>query len=106
MKPSFKKIAILGDMYELGNQSKKLHSEVGQFINELRLNEVYTVGKFSENIFKQLNGRVPVKKHFEEKSSLLKSLKNMSLKKSVVLIKGSRGMKMEEIYSTLEESLK
>jgi UDP-N-acetylmuramoyl-tripeptide--D-alanyl-D-alanine ligase len=83
-----------------------LHSEVGQFINELRLNEVYTVGKFSENIFKQLNGRVPVKKHFEEKSSLLKSLKNLSLKKSVVLIKGSRGMKMEEIYSTLEESLK
>ncbi|MCL6495679.1 MAG: UDP-N-acetylmuramoyl-tripeptide--D-alanyl-D-alanine ligase, partial [Ignavibacterium sp.] len=106
MKPSFKKIAILGDMYELGNLSKKLHSEVGQFINELKLNEVYTVGKFSEDIFKQLDNRVPVKKHFKEKSSLLKSFRNKSLKQTVVLIKGSRGMKMEEIYSALEERLK
>lgn len=106
IKPSYKKIAILGDMYELGDQSKKLHSEVGQFINELKLNEVYTVGKFSKNIYRQLNGRVPVKKHFVDKSSLLKSLKNLPLKKSVVLIKGSRGMEMEKIYSALEEKLK
>lgn len=106
MKPSYKKIAILGDMFELGVQSKKLHKEIGQFINELKLNEVYTVGKFSKEIFGQLNGRVPVKKHFDEKSSLIKSLKKSSLKKSVILIKGSRGMKMEEIYSALEESLK
>lgn len=106
MKPSYRKIAILGDMFELGAQSKKLHKEIGQFINELKLNEVYTVGKFSKEIFGQLNGRVPVKKHFIEKSSLIKSLKKSSLKKSVILIKGSRGMKMEEIYSALEESLK
>ncbi|MEJ5261219.1 MAG: UDP-N-acetylmuramoyl-tripeptide--D-alanyl-D-alanine ligase [Ignavibacterium sp.] len=106
MKPSYRKIAILGDMFELGVQSKKLHKEIGQFINELKLNEVYTVGKFSKEIFGQLNGRVPVKKHFDEKSSLIKSLKKSSLKKSVILIKGSRGMKMEEIYSALEESLK
>lgn len=106
MKPSYRKIAILGDMFELGAQSKKLHKEIGQFINELKLNEVYTVGKFSKEIFSQLNGRVPVKKHFNEKSSLIKSLKKSSLKKSVILIKGSRGMKMEEIYSDLEERLK
>jgi len=106
MKPSYKKIAVLGDMFELGNQSRHLHSEIGKFINELKLNEVYTVGEYSKNIFNQLNGRVPQKKHFTDKTSLLKSLKTDSLRKSVVLIKGSRGMKMEEIYSALEERLK
>lgn len=106
IKPSYKKVAVLGDMFELGKQSKKLHSEIGSFINELKLNEVYTVGKFSENIFKSLNGRVPFKKHFSEKKNLIEKLRRRDLKKTVVLIKGSRGMKMEEIYSALEEKLK
>lgn len=106
MKPSYKKIAVLGDMFELGRQSKKLHKEIGSFINELKIDEVYTVGKLSENIYKSLNGRVPIKKHFKEKSFLLTALKNSDLKKSVILIKGSRGMKMEDIYSALEEKLK
>lgn len=106
MKPSYKKIAVLGDMFELGRQSKKLHKEIGSFINELKIDEVYTVGKLSENIYKSLNGRVPIKKHFKEKSLLLKAMNNSDLKQSVVLIKGSRGMKMEDIYSALEEKLK
>lgn len=106
MKPSYKKVAVLGDMFELGNQSTKLHKEIGSFINELKLDAVYTLGKFSENITNTLNGRVPVKKHFKEKKNLISSLKRSQLKKTVVLIKGSRGMKMEEIYSALEESLK
>lgn len=106
MKPSYKKVAVLGDMFELGSQSTKLHKEIGSFINELKLDAVYTLGKFSENITNTLNGRVPVKKHFKEKKNLISSLKRSQLKKTVVLIKGSRGMKMEEIYSALEESLK
>ncbi|BDQ02534.1 UDP-N-acetylmuramoyl-tripeptide--D-alanyl-D-alanine ligase [Ignavibacterium sp.] len=106
MKPSYKKIAVLGDMFELGSQSIKLHKEIGSFINELKLDTVYTLGKFSENIINTLNSRVPVKKHFKEKKNLISSLKRSQLKKTVVLIKGSRGMKMEEIYSALEESLK
>lgn len=106
MKPSYKKVAVLGDMFELGSQSIKLHKEIGSFINELKLDAVYTLGKFSENITNTLNGRVPLKKHFKEKKNLISSLKRSQLKKTVVLIKGSRGMKMEEIYSDLEESLK
>lgn len=106
MKPSYKKIAILGDMFELGNQAKKLHTEIGLYINELKLNEVYTIGKFSENIFKSLNDRIPFKQHFFEKKKLMNTLRKSDLKKSVILIKGSRGMKMEEIYSALEEIIK
>ncbi|WP_407930926.1 UDP-N-acetylmuramoyl-tripeptide--D-alanyl-D-alanine ligase, partial [Ignavibacterium album] len=106
IKPSYKKIAVLGDMFELGSQSKKLHQEIGSFINELKIDEVYTVGKLSENIYKSLNGRVPVKKHFKEKPFLLKTIKKSDFKRSVILIKGSRGMKMEEIFSALEEKLK
>ncbi|MFN3872008.1 MAG: UDP-N-acetylmuramoyl-tripeptide--D-alanyl-D-alanine ligase [Ignavibacterium sp.] len=106
IKPSYKKIAVLGDMFELGRQSKKLHKEIGSFINELKIDEVYTVGKLSENTHNALNGRVPIKKHFKEKSFLIKEMKKSDLKKSVILIKGSRGMKMEDIYSALEEKLK
>ncbi len=93
-------------MFELGSQSTKLHKEIGSFINELKLDAVYTLGKFSENIINTLDSRVPIKKHFNEKKNLISSLKRSQLKKTVVLIKGSRGMKMEEIYSALEESLK
>lgn len=106
MKPDYRKIAVLGDMYELGKQSKKLHKEIGSLINELKIDEVYTVGKFSEQIYKTLNGRVPVKFHFKTKNNLLRKINNKNFSDSVILIKGSRGMKMEEIYSALEERMK
>lgn len=106
IKPSYKKIAVLGDMFELGPNEKKYHKELGLFINNLKLHEVYTVGKLSENIYSSLNHNVKVKKHFDKKKNLVKTLMKNDLKDSVILIKGSRGMKMEEVYSALEERLK
>lgn len=106
IKPSYRKIAVLGDMFELGSNTKKLHRELGVFINELKLDEVYTVGKLSENIYTSLDGRVRIKRHFDQKKNLIKALIKNDLKNSVLLIKGSRGMKMEEVYSVLEERLK
>lgn len=106
MKPGFNKIAILGDMFELGKLSNSLHRDIGKYINNLHINEVYTVGKFSEQIYKAIDSNVILKNHYKEKRNLIKRLKSKSFKKSVVLIKGSRGMKMEEVYSVLEEKLK
>lgn len=106
MKPTYKKIAILGDMYELGKLSNSFHKKIGQFINQLNIDEVYTVGKFSELIYKAIDGKITFKNHYKEKRNLIKRLNDTSFNKSVVLIKGSRGMKMEDVYSFLEEKLK
>lgn len=106
IKPTYKKTAILGDMFELGKTSIQLHQELGEFINELKVDEVFTVGKLSANIHKSLNGRVPVKHHFKQKDDLIRMINKKSVDKTVILIKGSRGMKMEDIYSALEERFK
>ena len=45
-----RKIAILGDMLELGEKEKDYHKEVGTFLGETSVNELYCVGPLSECI--------------------------------------------------------
>lgn len=91
-----KKIAVLGDMFELGKQSKEKHLEVAEYLNSLQINEVYSIGKMMRFFDKKLNREIIIHQHFDDRNSLKEKLKKLSLKDSVLLIKGSRGMKMEE----------
>ncbi len=96
-----KKIAVLGDMFELGKQSKEKHLEVAEYLNSLQINEVYSIGKMMKFFDKKLNREIIIHQHFDDRNSLKEKLKKLSLKDSVLLIKGSRGMKMEEFVSVI-----
>ncbi len=101
-----RKIAVLGDMFELGNQSKKLHESLAVFIKSQKVIEVYSIGKMMKGFSKALKGFSGISKHFESREDLKKHLKKIDLYNSAVLVKGSRGMKMEEFVSVIESRAK
>ena len=101
-----RKIAVLGDMFELGNQSKRLHEELADFIITQNVDEVFVIGKMMKHFTKKINEGKHLVKHFESKDLLKKHLKKLQLRGSVILVKGSRGMKMEEFVSVIESRAK
>lgn len=97
-------IAVLGDMYELGEMTYEAHFHIGKFAVEQGTDYIIAVGDNAGDISKgaivagaDLN-KVLTFKNNKDASHFLKSF----LKKDdVILIKGSRGMKMEEIVNQL-----
>lgn len=101
-----KKIAILGDMFELGEETIKKHKEIIPIIRRNRIDEVYTIGKFSKIISEGLRNSKITAKHFSGRRSLTGFLSKYNFNNSVILVKGSRGMRMEEFVKTIEERTK
>jgi UDP-N-acetylmuramoyl-tripeptide--D-alanyl-D-alanine ligase len=100
MKHSGKKIAVLGDMLELGALSESEHALLGEFISQLELDVLFVYG---EAMKATLNAaRVPAKQHFESKAQLAESLKGLLQPGDAVLFKGSRAMKMEEVIEMMQ----
>ncbi len=94
------KYAVLSDMLELGKASKKEHSYIGDLAGKLKLNNLLTTGPESFNTFKAAKA-VKNNLYFEKKSELIEYLKNNIRKNDVLYVKGSRGMKMEEVVENL-----
>jgi len=95
-----RKILVCGDMLELGNYAESLHREVGAKVANANVDILWTVGSFSRFVAEEAiaNGmseeRIRGCDTSEEASSLVAS----QLKKDdTVLIKGSRGMKLENV---------
>ena len=100
-----RKIAVLGDMFELGRESKKEHELLAASIKKNKFNEVYLLGKGMKHLAKQLQNKKIISRHFANREKLARFLEDYSLQNSVVLVKGSRGMKMEEFVHQLERKL-
>ncbi|NUX01216.1 UDP-N-acetylmuramoyl-tripeptide--D-alanyl-D-alanine ligase [Wolbachia endosymbiont of Madathamugadia hiepei] len=91
-----RKVALLGDMLELGNESVAFHAKLLDFIVECGVSKVYTVGKF----MLELHGLLPSNMkgtHFNDSNQLKSDLANIVQNNDVILVKGSRGMKMDLI---------
>ncbi len=94
-----RKVAILGDMFELGPGEEALHSEVGEFINSKDIDLVVCIGKLSKNIADAItNAEV---KYYETKEEFDPDA--ILEKGDTVLIKASNGMKFKEIVEKLSE---
>lgn len=97
-----RKIAVLGDMFELGKQSKALHELLADYVMTQNIHEIYSTGKMMKYFSNSLKNSGVQIEHFESRELLKRRLKKINLHGSVILIKGSRGMKMEEFISVLE----
>jgi UDP-N-acetylmuramoyl-tripeptide--D-alanyl-D-alanine ligase len=102
IKTHKRKILFLGDMLELGINSIKLHQGLKEVIKKTGVDEVYTIGSKMKYLNKNLIGKKIVAKHFSSRSSLLNHIKKMNFNDSVVLVKGSRGIHMEEFVSEIK----
>lgn len=102
-----RKIAVLADVLELGEQSKKLHRSVGEFIlqkiNEgKKLDMVFTYGTDAKEIYTCVKEGSDIEvQHFDDKKALIDALKLALKKDDWVLVKGSRGMAMDEVVEKL-----
>ncbi len=97
------KIVVLGDMLELGLEEKEYHREVGRAIKANNISHIFTYGRLGAEIAKgaKENYAQEFVHHFENKSELIKLLKSLVQKNDVVLVKASRGMKLEEVVNEL-----
>jgi UDP-N-acetylmuramoyl-tripeptide--D-alanyl-D-alanine ligase len=97
-----RRIAVLGDMLELGEQSVGFHEEIGDQARELKIDFLFAFGPLSHNIVGHfgLNGR-----HFEDKQKLSKSLIETIKTGDIILFKGSRGMALEEVVEEVKKTL-
>ena len=92
-----KKILVIGDMAELGENSRIYHQELSRTIKESKINITLGLGKYTKEIITLL-GRNNT--WFRSKDDLVKHL-YACMKGSTILVKGSRSMKMEEIVKKL-----
>ena len=99
-----KKIAVLGDMLELGEFSEKFHSDVGKIAAESGVDVLLCYGKDSR-FYKSSAEENGIKKalHFEDQSELLEHLIKEIEQGSAVLFKASHGMHLENVIKELYE---
>ncbi len=91
------KVAIVGDMFELGDETNKEHSAVGELARKLGLTEMYFCGKSMQLARDAFGGE----HGFETRAELIDYLKNHPISNSVILIKASRGMALEQVVEVL-----
>lgn len=95
-----RKVAILGDMYELGGESEKAHFEVGEYAKD-KLDILIVIGRYIKNFKDGFNNDNIIM--YKTKEECIKELKNIVKLNDVVLIKASRGVKLEDVVKKLEE---
>jgi len=85
------KIAILGDMFELGQDAKKEHIAIAEQANSLNVLKVIFIGENFHEAIPKTNETYKTFNNFKEQFHL------DTLKNATILIKGSRGMALERI---------
>ncbi|MFM8454195.1 MAG: UDP-N-acetylmuramoyl-tripeptide--D-alanyl-D-alanine ligase, partial [Gammaproteobacteria bacterium] len=99
-----KKYWVFGGMRELGEHTENLHQAIGLYAKNLGIQGIFTVGKeakITAEAFGSSGNFETLALHFEEKTDLISNIKNQLDSKTAVLIKGSRGSKMEEVVKEL-----
>ena len=100
-----RKIAVLGDMFELGDYSEELHRKVGIEVAKNKIDILICAGENSKYIVKAaMENGMDSKNvyYFENKEEILEKLNNLMKKDDVILFKASNGMKFFEIVQTLK----
>lgn len=97
-------IAVLGDMLELGDIAVKAHMGVGKFAFSKEVSYIVAVGENGKNIAEgalKAGAEEARVFHFKDNSEAGKFLLDFTKPGDVLVVKGSRGMKMEEIVNLL-----
>ena len=90
-----RKIAVLGDMLELGEKDAEFHEELEKILRNTKQNEILLYGPLMKSLYEKIRDMNVF--HFEDKSFIREKLREYDTKKLAVLLKGSRGMRLEEI---------
>ena len=92
-----RKIAILGDMLELGEYSEQIHTDIGRVINNVDI--LITVGKEARNIQKYAKAKEMLA--FDTNEEVISKIKNIMQENDAILLKASNSMKLSEITDSI-----
>lgn len=95
------KIVILGDMFELGENSINLHREVLQYAIDSKMTKIVVTGQNMKQAAIALENNIVMP--FENKEMLMNNIENIVVSNSIIAIKASRGMKFENIAKKILE---
>lgn len=99
-----RKVAILGDMFELGEEEKQLHYGVGEYFKDKNIDVLITVGELSKNIAAGVRTVSVCDVHsYDTKDELEKDFSKLLKKGDNILVKASHGMQFTKIVDFLEK---
>ena len=98
-----RKVAILGDMLELGAQSAQLHRDLAVSLQAHGIDKVYTGGSLMQHLF---DGLSPLMRgaHAPDSTALAAAISGALMAQDVVLIKGSHGSRMDRVRDALGQA--
>lgn len=91
--PATRRIAILGDMLELGDESQKEHEDLLRFAARLKIDQIILVGKEFENTAFSKFGAL----HFADNQAAKQWFDAQDFEGAAILVKGSRGIRLERV---------
>ncbi|MDF2612577.1 MAG: UDP-N-acetylmuramoyl-tripeptide--D-alanyl-D-alanine ligase [Clostridia bacterium] len=102
---SSRKVAVLGDMLELGDHAALLHEEVGKFAGSVQIDLICAVGPLAKYIYDGAKETCSPKKviYYEKQEAFIKNIKDILHLGDTVLFKASRGMHFEEMVEAVRK---
>ncbi|MCX7628380.1 MAG: UDP-N-acetylmuramoyl-tripeptide--D-alanyl-D-alanine ligase [Methylophilaceae bacterium] len=97
---SGKKIFVMGDMGELGSEAAVMHAEIGAAAKEAGITALYALGEMTRHAVAAFGSGAH---HFDRAEALAAELLKMLDENTVVLVKGSRFMRMERVVELLQK---
>lgn len=88
-------VAVLGDMYELGENENEYHQQIGIFAKE-KADVVYTIGKLTKNMNSDI--------HYNTIDEFIEEMNDLFKNGDVILFKASRGMALDKVVDVLINS--
>lgn len=102
-----RKVAILGDMFELGDASEAIHREVGKYAVENGIEAIYMVGANSKAMYEEAMGNLLCEMqeicYFAKKEDLIGRLPSLLCEGDSILIKASHGMQFDVLVKHISE---
>lgn len=97
-----RKVAILGDMFELGENEKAMHGEVGAYAAEKGIDLILCVGELSESMYQEAVGSGGNAKYYETREALEAVLNEILQQGDTVLVKASHSMAFENLVKCIQ----
>lgn len=100
--PDSDKIVVLGDMLELGDGAANEHARLGEYLANQAVGKIFLFGPLMKNTYAALPQGAA--QHFNSKDELTDALRRAATPRSVILVKASRGTRLEEVVEQLSQN--
>lgn len=99
-----RKVAVLGDMAELGAEQWQLHAEVGVYTASLNIDAIYCAGPLTAALIQEVRRENPAieARHYETREELMQALPSLLKKGDTILVKASHAMAFDAIVAQLQ----